>query len=312
MKVIFIGGSSRSGTTLLDVMLGGLDGFFSLGEMYHVWERGFIENELCGCGTPFLTCGFWEAVTRSAFGDPESVSPHGILRLARRVQRIKFIPQMLCRKLRTSSYAAAWDEYSSILERLYSSIAMHSNASYLIDSSKAPAYGFMLNSIPALDVYVIHIVRDSRAVAYSWQRKKIRPEIHWETQYMPRAGLVGSTSEWLISNSLNSLLGASAAGYICVRYEDLAMNPEGILATLVDWLDLDLSLVSHVVTDGSVTLRPNHTVSGNPVRFREGKVPIVLDDAWRSQLNPWKKALVLAGTWPLQSYCRYRAAGPMR
>src|SRR5438105_15565281 len=60
--VLFIGGEGRSGSTLLDRMLGQLPGFFSTGELREVWNRGLIENLDCGCGLSFRSCSFWTAV----------------------------------------------------------------------------------------------------------------------------------------------------------------------------------------------------------------------------------------------------------
>jgi len=48
--VLFIGGLGRSGSTLLDRMLGRLDDVWSVGELVHLWERGLSQNNRCGCG----------------------------------------------------------------------------------------------------------------------------------------------------------------------------------------------------------------------------------------------------------------------
>ena len=56
VRVLFIGGLGRSGSTLLDRMLGQLDGVWSVGELVHIWQRGLQENNLCGCGRRFRDC----------------------------------------------------------------------------------------------------------------------------------------------------------------------------------------------------------------------------------------------------------------
>jgi D-aminopeptidase len=60
--VVFIGSWSRSGSTLLDLMLGKVDGFFSAGELRLLWQRGAAENQLCGCARPFAECEVWSRV----------------------------------------------------------------------------------------------------------------------------------------------------------------------------------------------------------------------------------------------------------
>lgn len=58
-KVIFIGGSSYSGSTLLDMMISSGNGGFSLGEVnaYFYPYRSHHINPICGCGDP--TCTIW-------------------------------------------------------------------------------------------------------------------------------------------------------------------------------------------------------------------------------------------------------------
>lgn len=50
VRVLSIVGYTRSGSTLLDSILGELDGVFSAGELHYLWERGLLEHRTCGCG----------------------------------------------------------------------------------------------------------------------------------------------------------------------------------------------------------------------------------------------------------------------
>src|SRR4051794_15439538 len=68
IKVLYIGGYGRSGSTLLVQLLGQIEGFHSVGEMWNIWQQCFTENQLCGCGKPFHECPFWSAVVEEAFG----------------------------------------------------------------------------------------------------------------------------------------------------------------------------------------------------------------------------------------------------
>ena len=42
--VLYVAGAGRSGSTLLDNLLGQIPGFFSAGELRYVWERGLIDG----------------------------------------------------------------------------------------------------------------------------------------------------------------------------------------------------------------------------------------------------------------------------
>ncbi|MFD0886208.1 sulfotransferase, partial [Streptosporangium algeriense] len=67
-RVVFLGGLGRSGTTLLERLLGEVPGVTPLGEVAHLWTRGVLANEDCGCGKPFGACPFWREVGTRAFG----------------------------------------------------------------------------------------------------------------------------------------------------------------------------------------------------------------------------------------------------
>ena len=62
-----IAGPGRSGSTLVAELLGQLKAFESVGELNVLWNRGFLENQPCGCRTPFRDCAYWRstAVGRS-------------------------------------------------------------------------------------------------------------------------------------------------------------------------------------------------------------------------------------------------------
>jgi hypothetical protein len=48
IKVLYIAGFGRNGSTILGNILGELDGFFHGGELNFVWERNLLDNRRCG------------------------------------------------------------------------------------------------------------------------------------------------------------------------------------------------------------------------------------------------------------------------
>jgi len=67
--VAYIGGAGRSGSTVLALLLGKVQGFFPVGGVNSLWERGLLQNYLCGCGVHFRECPFWNEVGREASAD---------------------------------------------------------------------------------------------------------------------------------------------------------------------------------------------------------------------------------------------------
>ena len=66
-KVFFIGGSSYSGSTMLDMMIGNCAEGFSIGEVYALYRpyrpKNFAVKPECGCGDP--NCNFWAQVRKA-------------------------------------------------------------------------------------------------------------------------------------------------------------------------------------------------------------------------------------------------------
>jgi hypothetical protein len=300
VKVLFIGGYGRSGSTLLDRILGQLDGFCSIGELRHVFQEGYLENRLCGCGVPFRSCEFWSRVTERAFGGPAALDVADLLRLQRRVDRWWRVPQ-LASGVGTSRRAAELARYREALRRLYVAIAAVSGARVIVDSSKDVSHGYVLRDVgEPVEPYVLHLVRDSRAVAWSWQRRKFNPGNGADMQ---RYSLLRTSAEWSAINALTALHGRLGRRYGRVRYRELTADAPGAIAEILRLLD-EPARPRPLAAADPIVLGTDHTAAGNPVRFHTGPVTVRPDDEWRDRMPLGGRALVTALTLP--GLLRYR------
>jgi hypothetical protein len=289
VKVLFIMGMTRSGSTLLDNILGEFDGFVSCGELRLLWKRGLIENRQCGCGRPVRQCERWTSILHKAFGDEwETVNYEKIQSNQRRSARIHHTWSLLRKQPGHLTGPPMLTDYVRILPRLYRSIAEVSCASVIVDSSKRPSDVALLRLVPELDIYVVHLVRDPRAVAYSWSRLKRQPERNGPDN-MAINGPVHTTLRWLYRNlAAGAVARKTQPGqFMRVRYEDFVCNPRRVVRDIVSMVTRETPDGAAVHEMGSilqelraVALRTNHTVSGNPSRFRTGVVPISEDREW--------------------------------
>jgi hypothetical protein len=284
-KVLYVGGSGRSGSTLLTRLLGEMPGVVAVGEISNVWSRNYVENQLCGCGLKFHDCGFWRDVTRKAFGcDPTEVPVRGLAEKRHKAIGDGHNPQLWLPMLRSGTYQAVFNEYSEILGDLYRAIQTVSGAKIVADSSKEPSHALVLQSDSNIDLHMVHLVRDSRAVAYSWRKIKVRPEVHWKVDHMRRYSAVHSALEWNARNVLTRNWSRSWASYTVLRYEDLVADPKSALARIGDAIGEDWG---HGVLPlgAEIQFRTSHTASGNPARFDFGHVQIRRDDEWQGQMR---------------------------
>ena len=296
-RVLFIAGTGRSGSTLLERMLGQVPEAFPPGEVGHLWERGVLDDQRCGCGLPFLECPFWARVGNEAFGGWNDMGST-VLDLKRRVDRHRYVPLMLWPRL-SRRYASDLAWFSEILIRLYRTIAQVSGSSVVIDSSKSSSYLLLLRRISDLDLRLVHLVRDSRGVAYSATKRVERPEVMRGQAYMPRYHPARSALEWDAYNSLFEIVRASGVPSLRLRYEDLLADPRHELMRVLALAGLgagDASL--DFVGQGVASLQVTHTISGNPMRFESGNVQLRLDQEWKTGLSMKHRRAVGLLTWP--------------
>ena len=187
------------------------------------------------------------------------------------------------------------------LVRLYGAIREVSGCEVIVDSSKFPWYGLVLAALPDFDVRVLHLVRDSRGVAFSEMRRKQDRTGH----FMKQKGPMETALFWSLNNVSARVLGWRASDYIRLRYEDFVTDPEDALREILarfDGLDRDFGFL-----DGdTVELGVNHTVAGNPIRFDSGPVALSLDLEWREAMSRTDRVATTAATWPLLAMYGYQ------
>lgn len=291
-RVLFLGGLGRSGTTLVERVIGELPGVVSLGEVVHLWQRGLCDGDRCGCGEPFFGCPFWQEVGARGFGGWHRVDTGRVRRLQHELERTRHIPRMATGRL-SQRHRARLGSYADYYRRIYTAAAEITGAQLVLDSSKHSALAWCL-SRAGLDVRVAHVVRDPRGVAHSWTKHVTRPDsgIGDEmTRYRPsRTALL-----WSAHNLALDLLARRGVPVTRLRYEQFVADPHTGVRRLAAVAGLDPPEAAlEFLTPEQAMLGAGHGVAGNPMRFTTGAVPLRCDDAWRQELAPRRRLLVEA------------------
>ncbi len=286
----------RSGTTLLERVLGETTMIAPLGEVLHLWQRGIADDNLCGCGEPFSACPFWSAVGQRAFGGWGEVDVERLRWLRGQVDRSVRLVRT-ARRYPSPGVMALVNEYAGHYAALYAAAHEVSGSPWLIDSSKQASLPFCLAHRPEILLRVVHCVRDSRAVAHAWTKSVPRPEVRDQDATMPTYGPFELATMWTVHNAELTLLSRLEVPRLRVRYEDLADDPVTVVRNIMEMLDLEPE--SPVSADGTVRLHTSHTCAGNPGRFQTGITRITRDDAWRRDMPFASRLLVTLMTSPL-------------
>src|SRR5262249_4609517 len=154
-------------------------------------------------------------------------------------------------------------------------ITQVTGARVVVDSSRLPIEPIGLGIVPGTDVRIGHVVRDPRAVTYSWKRKKAFTD-RGEGEDLPRFGPAFSTVSWLARNLVVEMLRRRRPSMI-VSYDLLAREPATVLRNLAELVDEPAGDLAFL-TSSAATLVPTHSVGGNPVRMVSGAVSIEPDE----------------------------------
>ena len=303
IKLIYVAGYGRSGTTLLDIAIGQQPGVFAAGEITvlarHAWEHG----EFCACRRPVRECEFWAPVVErwQSRREPGALKAYG--RLLARSEWLFSFGRALAR-LRPSTRQRAYAEQTGDLLR---AIARESGAEVIVDSSKLPGRAAAMATIPGVELYLVHVVRDGRGVAWSMQKpykrevaagiqKELKPKPLWYT-----------AARWVVVNAGVELLRwrLPRGRSMRLRYEDFVSDPAAAVARIMDLVGGEYVVPAH----GGDVLKPQHQVAGSRHRMND-EIRIRKDVGWTTRMPDVAKAVfsILAGPL-LWRYGYFRASG---
>ncbi len=305
MKVVYISGMPRSGSTLLGMCLGQLAGASDIGEFWALWRPAWRQRDLCGCGKPVNECSFWVQVVERALPSPVEVSGAQMGKLHKenlgslRAAKVAFLSRSGTLKGNLLSYA-------NQLSAHYKAICEVGTSHIVIDSSKMATDAFVISTIPDVDLYVIHLVRDPRGVAWSWAKSWNQPGEGG--QAFDRYSAFGTAIRWVYYNLFSFILRnrVGPSRFRTIHYESLISDPLATLSELAVWMGEDPQSLTVTKETLSVRLsKQSHPAWGNPVRTAQEVVALKLDDIWRTNLVARRRYLVTLLCAPLLLWYRY-------
>jgi hypothetical protein len=267
MKLIYIAGTSHSGSTLLDLMLNAHSDIISGGELAMLnrqlrprksKRRPYVP---CSCGAPSLhDCTYWKSV------DLHSRSISG----------------KVLSELDLSDATAPGCELAATAV-LLKAMAAAADKEILLDSSKLPGRLAYLLTFKEFDVHPIHLIREPKGQIHSVRRK--------------HGGLIKHIAryEW-VHEQIRRIL--KDVRHTVVHYEDLVRDPEHTLKACLEPVGLVFESQQLRWADAV-----KHQVAGNGMRFKSSD-RLVLDESWKDGLSPMQQATIDIGTALSQSLLR--------
>jgi sulfotransferase family protein len=303
LKILCITGWCRNGSTIMGNVLNEIPGFFHVGEIHFLWKNaaGKGSNVLCGCGTPLAECSIWSRIV--PLGRPAGASAEEYAAAIRRRQLAYVRTRHTWRVLNRGLDSEGIREHAALMARTYHAVADLTGARVIVDTTKIPGEAALLPHLEGVDPYFVQLVRDPRAVAESWRVPK---------QYAYVMPSWKSTAYWTGFNlASQAIIRRYPRRSLFLRYEEFIADPQGAMEKLLRLCAEDPAL--NPLRGRSIDLRPNHTVTGNPDRFRHG--PTVIkerDDSWKTGLSWHARLAAVTLSWPLFKRYGYGREGAVR
>lgn len=264
---------------------------FNLGQMRDIW-KAWNEDALCSCGHSLRTCpAYGKAVPRAlahaGLAAPSEAMRHGKA-FFKAAARLRDWTDAKDR----AELAARHEPYLAALSYLLSNIAQKTGARAFVDSSKSPEMALAFDCIDGVEMNLLHLQRDPRAVACSWYRRK--PNYHRTLRNM---------RTWAQRQSRLERWGRGLGPrYKVLRYETFAAHPRRAIAETLSWAGLPAADALfhdenhvHLSWQGQHLFPPaNETVLAQ----RRSAVVIRPAEEWRAPENRVLHWLALAKTWP--------------
>lgn len=265
IDVIYISGSGRSGSTLLERILNSSDGVFATGEIHCLWRLEFSAI-VCSCGAPFAADAFWQDVLQRAEFTAATIAELQALEAA--ICRTGFLLRQRLSFARIQADARV-QRFIHLHDRLFGAIAAAAGGTVVVDSSKAGPRAWLLASCGR--ARILHLHRNPRDVIASWRSIKFDPGLNAPMKRMP---VSQAALDWLKSELMAAFLVRRGAA-VWLDYTALCRAPRATVDRLVGQLGLRAPITpGWTAPDAFQPAGTYHSLNGNPDRFGAGPVQI--------------------------------------
>lgn len=304
MKILYVLGRGRSGSSIFANVIGEHQGFFSAGELRYLWDPVVRRDGECGCGQTVSTCPVWSqvldrlsdiSVETAGEWQREVVTERNLLRLLRPPQKGTW---------------PALDGFLDVMARVYRTLHDVTGASVIVDSSKRPAYAAVVRLLAGPELFCIHLIRDPRASAYSWGSSRHR-SVFGQGEEVKRRGALDSTIRWNVLNLEAELLlrRLPQNRAMRLRYEEFVAAPRDTASRVTAFVEEPDAATPFLDAD-RLMLTPNHTIAGNPSRFNVGEVTIEDKARWQSEQRAFDRRIATTIAAPFLHRYGYKLRPP--
>lgn len=204
-KLIYIMSLSHSGSTLLNLLLGGHDNIISLGEIFSSFRKAKEQQKICTCGRSVNQCTIWSDVIHH---------------------------------IRSNINWQEKDSYELLLNNVKN---VYGPSITIVDSSKSLKDFITLSSYDFGEIYVIYLIKDLRSFSFSQNSRTQKISKNSWKKYFENNSLY--TIYWWYTENKKIIhhLNNNNINFIQIGYEELCFKPHKILKKICDFVGVEFT-----------------------------------------------------------------------
>lgn len=184
----------------------------------------------CGCGEHLDQCEVWSPALDATAGHAVNGVAGDLAKGGAAHSLIRTLPIGLIRRRLLGRLPEHVRLHLDRTLPVYGAVATARRSHLVVDSSKSPSYAYLLSGSPELTFQLLQVVRDPRAIVYSWLRERGRAA--------PRGlrfrAVIYHALKWTTWNLwIEALVRQRSATYRRVAYEDFVRAPDTHLSRIV-------------------------------------------------------------------------------
>lgn len=256
-EVLYIMGTGRSGTTVLEILLTNNPGLAGIGEATHIFRDGFIDNDVCSCGERARSCPVWSEVAERCGWENGRVEE--LARLFHDVAWHSHFPGLVVRDLSDIEK----DRYRLVNACLFIAASKLMASPVVVDSSKYAGRALELARLFPEHVRVICLTRSPAGLAEAFARPNTGEQ-------EPKSLLKVMLYYLYTLACFRIVVWKLGPRLLRVSYEEIMSEPVEALKRISRWSGHDLGHVIDSLRDNR-WLDVGHMVTGNRLR-KQGKI----------------------------------------
>lgn len=294
-KLIYIVGTSHSGSTMLSYIIGSAPQVINGGELKFFAEhsqKGTYNEHLeymkntCSCGMKSYECPFWNKI-ESKLGSKINIYHESRFRGENMILRMKILLPFY--KFPKSKEIV--DDYLLVKTLIDEGKKTKASISLVLDTSKNINRLIYLRSHLCFDIKVLFLVRDGRGFVNSSIKATKKGFYRWLKQ-------------WIITNFLIArYLKKENITYFQLSYDEFCINPDKYISKINQLFDINIP-ADYV---SAVKRNEDHIRAGNPVRLDiKNFSGMKIDRKWQVEMSLFKRIITTIITYPFNKLWIYK------